>query len=75
MEFLVTRHLLVETSLIFEAIKNELIALEPPEHIHWLQYQKLSDDLGELCHSTGKKESVSRLWFPEGETTLIFRFA
>ena len=29
MEFLVTRHLLVEISLIFEAIKNELIALGP----------------------------------------------
>ena len=29
MEFFVTRYLLVGTSLIFEAIKNELIALEP----------------------------------------------
>ena len=29
MEFFVTRRLLVKTLLIFEAIKNELIALEP----------------------------------------------
>lgn len=68
---LVTRRLLIETSLIFEAIKNELIALEA-SRTHSGSSIRNWYDLGERYNSTGNKESVSGLWFPEGGTTVIF---